>query len=235
MALTKVSPSLFQVSNNITSVTVGGSANTISLTFDSNGVITGASNNALSVANTLITGNIVSSQITSVANTQLTGVITDTQLASTLNLSSKTLTLPSSSVREYQQVSASTTTDRTLVGDSGWVDHLSVTFTANQSCTVLCFANFAHAREDGSVNTGARFILDDSATTDEMQIFKQGFGASYAFGAHSSYGFFNNVSAGSHTIKLQARNSSSGSTGILNHWGQPGGTNHGDIITILYK
>lgn len=63
MALTKVSPSLFQVSNNITSTTVGGSANTISLTFDSNGVITGASNNALSVANTLITGNIVSSQI----------------------------------------------------------------------------------------------------------------------------------------------------------------------------
>jgi hypothetical protein len=63
MALTKVSPSLFQVSNNITSVTVGGSANTISLTFDSNGVITGASNNAVSVANTAITGNIISSQI----------------------------------------------------------------------------------------------------------------------------------------------------------------------------
>ena len=63
MALTKVSPSLFQVSNNITSVTVGGSANTISLTFDSNGVITGASNNALSVANTQITGLIQAAQI----------------------------------------------------------------------------------------------------------------------------------------------------------------------------
>ena len=85
MALTKVSPSLFQVSNNITSVTVGGSANTISLTFDSNGVITGASNNALSVANTLITGNIVSSQITSVANTQITGNITAAQITSVAN------------------------------------------------------------------------------------------------------------------------------------------------------
>ena len=63
MALTRVSPALFATSNNITSVTVGGSANTISLTFDSNGVITGASNNAVSVANTAITGNIVSSQI----------------------------------------------------------------------------------------------------------------------------------------------------------------------------
>jgi len=82
VALTKVSPSLFQVSNNITSVTVGGSANTISLTFDSNGVITGASNNAVSVANTAITGNIISSQITSVANTQLTGLIQAAQIGS---------------------------------------------------------------------------------------------------------------------------------------------------------
>ena len=85
MSLTKVSPSLFQVSNNITSVTVGGSANTISLTFDSNGVITGASNNAVSVANTAITGNIISTQITSVANTQITGNITAAQITSVAN------------------------------------------------------------------------------------------------------------------------------------------------------
>ena len=70
MSLTRVSPALFQVSNNITSVTVGGSANTISLTFDSNGVITGASNNALSVANTQITGLIEAAQIGS-ANASL--------------------------------------------------------------------------------------------------------------------------------------------------------------------
>ena len=82
MALTRVSPSLFATSNNITSVTVGGSANTISLTFDASGVITGASNNAVSVANTAITGNIISSQITSVANTQLTGTITGSQISS---------------------------------------------------------------------------------------------------------------------------------------------------------
>ncbi len=72
MALTKVSPSLFQVSNNITSTTVGGSSNTISLTFDSNGVITGASNNALSVANTLITGTITAAQIAAVNGAVIT-------------------------------------------------------------------------------------------------------------------------------------------------------------------
>jgi hypothetical protein len=100
MALTRVSPALFQVSNNITSVTVGGSANTISLTFDSNGVITGASNNAVSVANTAITGNIISSQITSVANTQITGTISVANTAITGNIISSqiapsvTLTTP---------------------------------------------------------------------------------------------------------------------------------------------
>ena len=68
MALTKVSPSLFATSNNITSTTVGGSANTVSLTFDGSGVITSATNNAISVANTQITGNIV-------ASTQIIGIL----------------------------------------------------------------------------------------------------------------------------------------------------------------
>jgi len=85
VSLTKVSPSLFATSNNITSVTVGGSANTISLTFDGSGVITSATNNAVSVANTAITGNIISSQITSVANTQITGNITAAQITSVAN------------------------------------------------------------------------------------------------------------------------------------------------------
>ena len=81
MSLTRVSPALFQVSNNITSVTVGGSANTVSLTFDSNGVITGASNNALSVANTQITGLIEAAQIGSANATLVTsGTLPGTRL-----------------------------------------------------------------------------------------------------------------------------------------------------------
>ena len=85
MALTRVSPALFATSNNITSTTVGGSANTVSLTFDGSGVITSATNNAISVANTAITGNIISSQITSVANTQITGNIISSQITSVAN------------------------------------------------------------------------------------------------------------------------------------------------------
>jgi hypothetical protein len=113
MALTRVSPALFQVSNNITSVTVGGSANTISLTFDSNGVITGASNNALLISNTAITGNIISSQITSVANTQLTGLIQAAQIgsANATLVTSGTLPgarLPAGSVLQVVQATYST-------------------------------------------------------------------------------------------------------------------------------
>ena len=68
MALTRVSPSLFATSNNVISTTVGGSANTVSLTFDGSGIITSATNNAISVANTQITGNIV-------ASTQIIGIL----------------------------------------------------------------------------------------------------------------------------------------------------------------
>lgn len=147
------------------------------------------------------------------------------------NLSFGTVVAPA----EYQQSVDYTTTDRSLAGDSGWVDHLSITFTPTVSCTVLCFANYAHGREDGPVNVAARFILDGGTTTQEVQIIKQGIGSSYGFGAHSSFGFFTSVSAAAHTVKLQVRNSASGSTGVMNYFGQPGGTNHGDFFSLLYK
>jgi hypothetical protein len=176
----------------------------------------------------VVDGSIVEADIANLA-------VTAGKLASTLDLSGKTLTLPSSAVREYQQSTAYTTTDRSLSGDSGWVDHLSITFTTNQACTVLCFANFAHGREDGPVNLAGRYLLDGSTATQEVQVFKQGFANSYSFGAHSSFGFFPSVSAGSHTIKLQVRNYSSGSTAVMNEFGNPGGTNLGDFFSVLYK
>jgi hypothetical protein len=182
----------------------------------------------------LPTANLQDSAITSVKIADATVAAGD--LAGTLDLSSKTLTLPSSATPvEYKQNVDYTTTDRSLAGDSGWIDHMSITFTNTISCTVLCFANFAHGREDGPVNLAGRFLLDGSTATQEVQVFKQGFSSSYAFGAHSSFGFLPSVSAGSHTIKLQVRNSSGGSTAVMNYFGQPGGTNHGDFFSVLYK
>jgi len=63
VALTKVQPTIIAVANNVTNKTVGNTTSIPSFTFDGSGVITSASNNTVSVANTRITGNIISSQI----------------------------------------------------------------------------------------------------------------------------------------------------------------------------
>jgi len=65
MPLTKVSFSVIQVANNVTSTTVGNTTSIPSFTFDQNGVITSASNVTPSIANTQITGVITGSQIAS--------------------------------------------------------------------------------------------------------------------------------------------------------------------------
>lgn len=69
---------MIQVANNVTSKTVGNTTSGISLTFDSNGVITSAANVTLSVANTQLTGTINSAQIASntISNTNIaTGAV----------------------------------------------------------------------------------------------------------------------------------------------------------------
>jgi hypothetical protein len=123
LSLTRVSPALFQVSNNITSVTVGGSANTISLTFDSNGVITGASNNALSVANTAITGLIQAAQIGSANATLVT--------SGTLPAAA----LPAGSV--LQVVSASTSTQVSSASTARVDTGLTATITPTKNTSTI--------------------------------------------------------------------------------------------------
>ena len=138
MSLTKVSPSLFATSNNITSVTVGGSANTISLTFDASGVITSASNNAVSVANTAITGNIISSQITSVANTQISGNVISSQISPNLTLNGNTTV---TSYVEAVVAIGTVTTSSTIALTNGTVQ--TATLTASTACTFTMPANVA--------------------------------------------------------------------------------------------
>jgi hypothetical protein len=178
----------------------------------------------------IVAGDIASDAITTAKI--IDSAVTAGKLASTLDLSSKTLTLPSSSVREYQLVEAGTTSNRSLVGDSGWVTHLTVTFTTNQACTVFCHAGFAHGFEEGAVYTHGRFRLDSSATTSELQVFKVGFNINYSFGSHNLHGFFTNVSAGSHTIDLQVRNYGPGTEARMNNFDN---FNAGDRMFVLFK
>lgn len=133
---------------------------------------------------------------------------------------------------EYSIAHSSTTTNRSLVGDSGWVDHLEVTFTTTKISTLQCFGQFSHGYESGYVFTSGRFELDGTSSTESLQIFKVGHSSNHSFGAHNMIGFFPNVSAGSHTIKLQVRNSGAGTTAIMNYFDDAA---NGDHIWILYK
>ena len=191
MALTKVSPSLFQVSNNITSVTVGGSANTISLTFDSNGVITGASNNAVSVANTAITGNIISSQITSVANTQLTGLIQAAQIGSA-NASLITAgTLPGARLPAGSVLQVVQNTTATLASTTSSASFVDTTLTASITPTsatskilVLIMQNIQVTNQNASYATGMWQLLRGASaiytpySTDNGNVFAYDYGGS---------------------------------------------------------
>jgi hypothetical protein len=93
--ITKVTPDMIQVANNVTSTTIGNTTSGISLTFDSNGVITSAANVVLSVA-----------------NTQLTGTITATQMAA--NSVNSTI-LQTNSVENYMATSGRPLTNRNLI------------------------------------------------------------------------------------------------------------------------
>jgi hypothetical protein len=141
-------------------------------------------------------------------------------------------TLASGTIAEYQMVEAGTTSNRSLVGDSGWVTHLTVTFTTTISCTVFCHAGFAHGFEEGVVVLHGRFRLDSSATTSELQVFKQGFSSNFSFGSHSLHGFFTSVAAGAHTIDLQVRNYAGGTEARMNYFDN---NNAGDRIFVLFK
>ena len=191
MALTRVSPALFQVSNNITSVTVGGSANTISLTFDSNGVITGASNNVLSVANTLITGNIISSQITSVANTQLTGLIQAAQIGSANATLITAGTLPGARLPAGSVLQVIQNTQATLVSTASSASYVDSNLTASITPTsatskilVLVMQTVQVTNQNASYATGMWQLVRGSTaiytpySTDNGNVFAYDYGGS---------------------------------------------------------
>lgn len=246
MALTRVSPALFQVSNNITSVTVGGSANTISLTFDSNGVITGASNNALLVSNTAITGNIISSQITSVANTQLTGLIQAAQIGSanaTLVTSGTlpTARLPAGTV--LQVVNANLTTSASTTSTSAVTTGLTATITPTSATSkILVIVNGMGSHSENQSNQcafrmvrnipSANTVVDNQATSPVG-----GVTAAVVEGTRtrqpvdfSLYDSPATTSAITYTLQFFT---TGGGTGYLGRWGTDGNALQSTNLTLM--
>ena len=92
----------------------------------------------ISVANTQITGNIISTQITSVANTQITGNVISSQIAPNLTLNGNTTV---TSYVEAVVAIGTVTTSSTIALTNGTVQ--TATLTASTACTFTMPANVA--------------------------------------------------------------------------------------------
>lgn len=138
------------------------------------------------------------------------------------------------SINDHKKsVVVSNTSSRALVGDSGWVTHMTATFTSTEVGPVECHFAGVHADESGAVNTLGRFNLDSGTTSTECQVHKQGFDYNRSFGSQNAYGIFNDVAAGSHTVEFQVRNASASTTGTM--CARNPGSHAADRVEIIYR
>ncbi len=127
----------------------------------------------------------------------------------------------------------STGTNRTLSGDSGWVSHMSGTFSPSRVSNVLVEATFSMTYESGAVQTVCRLLVD-GVDYGGFCCSKQSTANSGA--AASGTWQFSAVSAGSHTYDLQVRNTQAATTCILNNWdGGLGDSYSKDTIVFTYQ
>ena len=137
---------MIQVANNVTDTTVGGANTALSLTFDSLGVISAASNVSLSINTADIAdGAITAAKIadgTVIASDIADGNVTAAKLADTLDLSSKTVTLAATFAKtdavqtftSAQRVEIETLTDgATITPDFANTNNFTVTLGGNRA------------------------------------------------------------------------------------------------------
>lgn len=125
---------------------------------------------------------------------------------------------------------AARTSSQSLVGDSGWVDHLSMTFTVGKACNALFLYSSASSFESGPVQGFARIILDGTMLGVNSCVAKQ----STANAAGSGTVFYDKqgISAGTHTVLIQVRNTQGGSTWQTPFYSTDGNT--GNILGALF-
>jgi hypothetical protein len=118
-----------------------------------------------SVTNAKLAGSITFDKITSVSNTAISGVIEASQLANTLNLSSKTVTLPAGTGGKVLQVVSVTKTDTFTTSSNTFVDvtGLSVSITpSNASNKILVIVNTSIGQPDNGENVGIRLVRNST-------------------------------------------------------------------------
>lgn len=126
-----------------------------------------------------------------------------------------------------------TGSNRTLNGDSGWVSHISGSFSPSKISNVLVTATFSMTYESGAVQSVCRLLVDGNDyggfCFSKQSTANQGSSASGTW-------HFPAVNAGTHTYDLQVRNTQGGTTCILNYWDAGLGDGYSrDTIFFLYQ
>lgn len=143
--------------------------------------------------------------LNSVANSNLNdGIVTSAKLAGSGRMTIAT---------------AARTSSHGLGGDSGWVDHLSVSFTTGVACRIAMVFCESCTYESGAVTGFGRFLVDGSKVGYNFMLGKQSTANSGAAGSGLWYA---DVSAGSHTVMVQVRNSAGGTTWYTPYWSVDG-------------
>lgn len=127
-----------------------------------------------------------------------------------------------------------TTSNRSLAGDSGWVSHLSGTFTPSKTSNVLVIATFSMTYENGAVQGVCRLLVDG---TDYAGFCMSKQSTANSGASASGQWHLPSVSAGSHSWDLQVRNTIGSTTCILNYFdgGISAGAYSRDGIMFFYQ
>jgi hypothetical protein len=114
------------------------------------------------------------------------------------------------------------TSQQSLVGDSGWVDHLTSNVTVAKQCSLLIIYSSSSSFENGPVQGFARLLVDGTMVGFNSCCAKQS--TANAAGSGTVFWDVQNIAAGAHTIKVQVRNTQGGSTWITPYFDADGQT-----------